>query len=150
MGPIGARRGSSGTRMGPYLSRTPIRVHRVIRQGPSRHVGHIGQSSVRSKTIKFGPKWVENRPFGPKQRPNEPKRLSGPIRTTPEAKNDQKSNFSKKTPLGGPRQPPPLLLAQAGAYVFHRITTEMVMVTSYLTALHNIRWRMHRPPGLRQ
>ena len=127
LGPVRARRGSSGTRMGPYLSRTPIRVHRVIRQGSSGpvgtyrpHIGHIGQSSVRSKNIKFAPKWVENRPFGPKQRPNEPNRLSGPIRTTPEAKNGQKSDFLKKTAPrgpGGPRRPPSLLSAQAGAYV---------------------------------
>ena len=33
LGPIRARRGSSGTRMGPYLSCTPIRVHQVFRQG---------------------------------------------------------------------------------------------------------------------
>ena len=39
LGPVKARRGSSGTCMGPYLSRTPILVHRVIRQGPSRPVG---------------------------------------------------------------------------------------------------------------
>ena len=39
LGPVRARRGSSGTRMGPYLSRTPIRVHRVIRQGPSGPIG---------------------------------------------------------------------------------------------------------------
>ena len=57
------------------------------------HIGHIGQSSVRSKNIKFGPKWVENQPFGRKQRPNESYGLSGPIRTTPEAKNAEKSDF---------------------------------------------------------
>ena len=39
LGLVGARRGSSGTRMGPYLSRTLIRVHRVICQGPSGPVG---------------------------------------------------------------------------------------------------------------
>ena len=101
LGPAGSRQGWSGTHMGPYLSRTPIRVHRVIRQGSSGPVGNIGQSSVRSKNIKYGPKWVENRPFAPKQRPNEPNRLSGPIRTTPEAKNGQKSDFLRKTAPGG-------------------------------------------------
>ena len=39
LGPVRARQGSSGTRMGPSLSRTPIRVHRVIRQGPSGPIG---------------------------------------------------------------------------------------------------------------
>ena len=75
---------------------------------------------VGAKNIKFGPKWVENRPFGPKQRPNEPNRLSGPIRTTPEAKNGKKYTFQgKRHPAdpGGPRRPPSLLSAQAGAYV---------------------------------
>ena len=108
LGPVGSRRGSSGTRMGPYLSRTLIRVHRVIRQGSSGPIGSrrdISATSakvpVRSKNIKFGPKWVENQPFGSKQRPNEPNRLSGPIRTTPEAKNGQKSDFLRKTAPGG-------------------------------------------------
>ncbi len=59
---------------------------------------------VGAENIKFGPKWVENRRFGPKQRPNESYGLSGPIRTTPEAKNSQKINFSRKTAPGGPRQ----------------------------------------------
>ena len=39
LGPVRARRGSSGVRMGPYLSRTPIRVHRVFRQGSSGTIG---------------------------------------------------------------------------------------------------------------
>ena len=42
LGPVGSRQGSSGLvgdRMGPYLSRTPIRVHRVFRQGSSGAVG---------------------------------------------------------------------------------------------------------------
>ena len=56
---------------------------------------------VPSKNIKFGFKWVENRPFDAKQRPNESYGLSGPIRTTPEAKNGQKSDFLKKTAPGG-------------------------------------------------
>ena len=56
---------------------------------------------VRSKNIQFGPKWVENRRFGPKQRPNESYGLSGPIRTTPEAKNGPKIDFSRKTAPGG-------------------------------------------------
>ena len=39
LGAVKARRGSSGTRMGPYGSRTLIRVHRVFRQGSSGAVG---------------------------------------------------------------------------------------------------------------
>ena len=62
--------------------------------------------SVRAHIIENGPKWVEDRRFGPKQRPNEPNRLSGPIRTTPEAKNVQKSDFLTKTAPRGPRRPP--------------------------------------------
>ena len=56
---------------------------------------------VPSKDIKFGLKWVENRRFGPKQRPNESYGLSGPIRTTPEAKNGKKTDFLRKTAPGG-------------------------------------------------
>ena len=56
---------------------------------------------VRSENIKFGPKWVENRRFGPKQRPNESYGLSGPIWTTPEAKNGPKSDFLRETAPGG-------------------------------------------------
>ena len=51
----------------------------------------LAKVPVPSKNLKFGSKWVENRPFGPKQRPNESYGLSGPIQTTPEAKNGQKS-----------------------------------------------------------
>ena len=76
---------------------------------------------VGAENIKFGPKWVENRRFGPKQRPNESYGLSGPIRTTPEAKNGPNFFFLRKTAPdgpGGPWRPPSLLSAQAGAYVY--------------------------------
>ena len=100
-GLVGVPQGSVGVRIlvvHPYGSiESSVRARRV----PSGHIGHIGQSSVRSKNIKFGPKWVENRRFGPKQRPNESYGLSGPIRTTPEAKNGQKSDFSRKMAPGG-------------------------------------------------
>ena len=49
--------------------------------------------TVRAQIIEIGPKWVENQPFGPKQRPNESYGLSGPIRTTPEAKNTPNLSF---------------------------------------------------------
>ena len=62
--------------------------------------------SVRAQIMENDPKWVENGPFGPKQRPNESYGLSGPIRTTPEAKNGQKSDFFKETaPSGRPAAP---------------------------------------------
>ena len=61
----------------------------------------VSTMSVRAQIIENGPKWVENRPFGPKQRPNESYGLSGPIRTTPAAKNGQKTDFLKKMFPGG-------------------------------------------------
>ena len=54
LGPVGSGQGSLGlvgTRMGPYLSRTPIRVHRVIHQGSS---GHIGQLKSRFRRVPTG------------------------------------------------------------------------------------------------
>ena len=59
--------------------------------------------SGRSQIIEKAPKRVENRWIGPKQRPNEYYGLSGPIRTTPEAKNGPKFDFLRKTAPGGPR-----------------------------------------------
>ena len=57
--------------------------------------------SLRAQITEHDPKWVENRPFGPKQKPNKSYGTSGAIRTTPEAKNNQKSDFFKKTAPGG-------------------------------------------------
>ena len=57
---------------------------------------------VGAKNIKFVSKWLENRRFGPKQRPNESYGLSGPIRTTPEAKNGKQKQVFKEN---GPRRP---------------------------------------------
>ena len=74
----------------------------------AKHNSWLTKVLVGAQNIKFGPKWVENLPFGPKQTPNEPNRLSGPIRTTHEAKNGPKKCFSRKTTrwtpadLGGP------------------------------------------------
>ena len=63
---------------------------------------------VRSQIIENGPNRVQNRPFGPKQRPNESYGLCGPIRTTPEAKNGLKTQFLRKTAPGGrPAAPTP-------------------------------------------
>ena len=57
--------------------------------------------SVRAQIIENGPNRVQNRPFGAKQRPNESYGLSRPIRTTPEVKNGQKTQFLRKTAPGG-------------------------------------------------
>ena len=56
---------------------------------------------VPSQIIENGPNRIQNRRFGPKQRPNESYGLCGPIRTTPEAKNDVKTTFLRKTTPGG-------------------------------------------------
>ena len=56
LGPVKARRGLSGTRMGPYLGRTPIRVRRVFRQGSSGPVGLRRAISATSATVRSGPK----------------------------------------------------------------------------------------------
>ena len=63
----------------------------------------LSTMSVRVQIIENDSKWVENRPFGPKQRPNESYSLSGPIRTTPEAKNGNKNKLFKEN---GPRRTP--------------------------------------------
>ena len=73
--------------------------------------------SVRAQIIENGLKWVENRPFGLKQRPNESYGLSGPIRTTPEAKNGQKTWFLKKTGPGGRPAAPSDAFPENGQYV---------------------------------
>ena len=112
-GLVGVPQRSVGVRIivvHPYRSiESSVRAHQV----PPGHIGHIGQSLVRFQNIKFGPKWVENRRFGPKQKPNESYGLSGPIRTTPEAKNGNKNKIKEN----GPWRTPYLLSAQAGACV---------------------------------
>ena len=76
----------------------------AARSSQAKPKSWLAKVPVGAENIKFGPKRVENRPFGPKQRPNESYGLSGPIRTTPEAKNSQKIDFSRKTGPGGPRR----------------------------------------------
>ena len=60
-------------------------------QSQAKPKSWLAKVPVGAKNIKFGPKRVENRPFGPKQRPSESYGLSGPIRTTPEAENGQEN-----------------------------------------------------------
>ena len=94
-------------------------------QGQAKRKSWLTKVPVGAENIKFGPKWVENRRFGPKQRPNESYGLSGPIRTTPEAKNSKNIYFSRKTApvgppadLGGPRfiGAPPVWGSMQGLY----------------------------------
>ena len=59
------------------------------------------EMSVLSQIIENGANRVQNRQFGPKQRPNESYGLCGPIWTTPEAKNSLKAEFLRKTAPGG-------------------------------------------------
>ena len=73
----------------------------AARSSQAKPKSWLAKVPVGAENIKFGPKRVENRRFGPKQRPNESYGLSGPIRTTPEAKNGQKSDFLRETAPGG-------------------------------------------------
>ena len=53
LGPIGSRQGSSGTRMGPYLSRTPIRAPS---SHPSGLVGSRRDTLAKLAKVRSGPK----------------------------------------------------------------------------------------------
>ena len=64
-----------------------------LAQSQAKPKSWLTKVPVGAKNIKFGSKWVKNRRFGPKQRPNEPNRLSGAIRTTPEAKTAKNLTF---------------------------------------------------------
>ena len=55
----------------------------------------------RSQIIENDPNRMQNRPFGPKQRPNESCGMCGPIQTTPKSKNGLKTVSLKKTDPGG-------------------------------------------------
>ena len=126
LGPVRAHRGSSGTRMGPYLSRTPIRVHRVFRQGSSGAVGPYRPISAKSAKVRSGPKTSNLARNGSRidrlarnkdqMNPTTCPDPSGPLLRPKTAK---KTNLRKTAPGGprGPRRPPALLSAQAGAYV---------------------------------
>ena len=86
-----------------------------LAQSQAKPKSWLTKVPVGAENIKFGPKWVENRRFGPKQRPNESYGLSGPIRTTPEAKNDPKSEFLKETAPRRPRRTSAATLTPIGA-----------------------------------
>ena len=57
-GLVEARRGPVWVRISGLHRYGSIECSVRARRVPSGHIGHIGQSSVRSKNIKFGPKWV--------------------------------------------------------------------------------------------
>ena len=114
---VGPKSAQSPPEIGPKSAQSRPKVRPRLAQDWPKPWPKVGQSRprsaqvqswltkvwVRSKNSKFGPKWVENRRFGPKQKPNESYGLSGPIRTTPEAKKGEKTLFLRKTAPGGPR-----------------------------------------------
>ena len=119
LGPVRARQGSVWSRMGPYISRTPIRDSRVTRQGSS---GHIGFRRVSVGTL-F---WHDGTRRGSTDRSTVPYRCTIDVRThtgpygvptgPPGARRDpadrrrhRRTPFHRSLPsLGGPQ----LLLAQ--------------------------------------
>ena len=58
LGPVRARQGPVWVRILVVHRYGSIESSVRARRVPSGHIGHIGQSSVRSKNIKFDPKWV--------------------------------------------------------------------------------------------
>ena len=104
-GPVRARRGSPGTRMGPYLSRTPIRVHRVIRQGSSGPVGPYRLKSGFRRVSVRTPIWHD------KPRQASTGHSTVPYRCTTKIRTPQGPYGSPTGPLGprrdptGPRRP---------------------------------------------
>ena len=126
LGPVRARQGSSGIRMGPYLSRTPIRVHRVIRQGSSGPVGPRRDISATLAKVRSGPKTSNLVRNGSRidrlaRNKDQMNRIACPDPSGPLLR-PKTGNFfflRKTSPggPGGPRRPPSLLSAQAGAYV---------------------------------
>ena len=127
LGPVRARRGSSGIRMGPYLSRTPIRVHPVFRQGSSGPIGSRRAISATSAKVRSGPKTSNLVRNGSRidrlaRNKDQMNRIACPDPSGPllRPKTAKKQFFLRKTAPGGPggpRRPPSLLSAQAGAYV---------------------------------
>ena len=95
--------------------------------------------SVRSQIIENGPNRIQNRPFGPKQRPNESYGLSGPIRTTPEAKNGLKNKFLSEAAPGAPRRwrpgsnrtPPCVCQCQLGLHIFPKQHTAVQLSEAF-------------------
>ena len=113
--------------MGPYLSRTPIRVHRVFRQGSSGPFGSRRDISATSAKVRSGPKTSNLVQNGSRidrlaRNKDQMNRIDCPDPSGPllRPKRPKKKFFLRKTAPGGPggpRRPPSLLSAQAGAYV---------------------------------
>ena len=114
LGPLRARGGSSATRMDPYLSRAPIRVHLVFRQGQSGPVG-----TYRPHRPKIGQVQKQSRINRLARNKDQMNRIACPDPSGPllKPKTDKKSDCLRKTAPRGSRRPPSLLSAQAGAYV---------------------------------
>ena len=134
MGPVGSQVGTSGSRMGPFFSRTLMRDSRVIRQSPSGPVGpyrvptgfrrnpvlarqdptigSIDRSTVPYRcTIDVRTPWARHGvPTGPPEPRRDP--FNGP---PADRRGHRRTPFNRRLPgLGGP----PLLLASASVLVF--------------------------------
>ena len=105
LGPVKARRGSSGTRMGPYLSRTPIRVHRVFRQGSSGPVGpYRPKSGLRGVSVRT-PIWHDSPRQGLTGRSTVPYRCTTKIRTPQGPQCSPTGRQGPRRDPTGPRRP---------------------------------------------
>ena len=115
------------TRMGPYLSRTLIRVRRAFRQGSSGPVGIRQHISATSAKVRSGPKTSNlcrngSRIHGLARNKDQMNRIgcpdpSGPLLAPKTAKNQ--TFQGKRTPAapGGPRGLPHSYRRRPGPYV---------------------------------
>ena len=103
LGPVRARRGSSGTRMGPYLSRTPIRVHRVFRQGSSGAIGPYRPNSGFRRVSVGTPIWHDRPRRGLTDHSTVPYRCTTKIRTP---QGPYGSSRGRRGPRRDPTGPP--------------------------------------------
>ena len=97
LGPVGSHQGSSETRMGPYLSRTPIRVHRVFHQGSPGAVGPYRPKSVFRRVSVRTPIWHD------KPRQASTGHSTVPYRCTTKIRTPQGPYSSPRAPAAGRR-----------------------------------------------
>ena len=115
LGPVGARQGSSATPSGQYLSRTPIRVHRVFRQGSSGAVGPYRLKSGFRRVSVGSPIWHDRPRRGLTGRSTVPYWYATKIRTL-------QGPYGSPTGRQGPRWDPTGPRRPAGGTVGPRFT----------------------------